>query len=142
MPSIAVAHGVDYVATASASYPKDLFEKVTKALAMAGPSYIQVHTPCVGGWGFPSGKTVEVGRLAVESGLVPLFEMERGQLVRVQKIRKKIPVAEYLKVQKRFSHLFMGDEGKGELETVQTIADQNIERYGLLRPDEEMGSPA
>jgi len=132
MPSIVAAHGIDYVATASAAFPKDLFNKVQKALAMSGPSYIQVHTPCVGGWGFPSEKTIEIGRLAVASGLVPLFEWEKGEIVSVFKIKKRVPVTDYLKPQKRFSHLFVREEGKRELAHLQDIADQNIGKFRLF----------
>ncbi len=135
MPSIAAAHGIDYVATASVAFPRDLYEKVKKALTMAGPSYIEVHTPCQGGWGFPSEKTVEIGRLAVLTGLVPLFEMERGKIIKLKKIQQKVPVTDYLRLQKRFNHLFFKDQGKAELEYVQAVADQNIEQYGLLNPD-------
>jgi pyruvate ferredoxin oxidoreductase beta subunit len=132
MASIAAAHSIDYVATTSVAFPKDLFNKVQRALTIKGPSYIQVHTPCVGGWGYPSDKTVEIGRLAVESGLVPLFEWQEGRIVNVQKIKKKVPVTDYLKPQKRFNHLFIEDRGKEELGMLQSIADQNIEKYGLL----------
>jgi len=132
MPSIVAAHGIDYVATASAAFPKDLFNKVQKALAMSGPSYIQVHTPCVGGWGFPSEKTIEIGRLAVASGLVPLFEWEKGEIVSVFKIKKRVPVTDYLRPQKRFSHLFVQEEGKRELAHLQDIADQNIRKFRLF----------
>lgn len=132
MPSIALAHGIDYVATASVSFPKDLFNKVEKAVKIQGASYIQVHTPCVVGWNFPSDKTIEIGRLAVDCGLVPLLEIEKGRVISVIKIRRVVPVKEYLKPQKRFSHLFVEDQGKEELAVLQAIANQNIEKYGLL----------
>lgn len=132
MASIAAAHNIDYVATTSVAYPKDLFNKVQKSLTMTGPSYIQVHTPCVGGWGFAPDKTVEIGRLAVESGLVPLFEWQEGRIVNFHKIKKKVPVTDYLKPQRRYSHLFAKDQGKAELECLQAMADRNIERFGLI----------
>ena len=132
MPAIAMAHDIDYVATASVSYPKDLHDKVKKALTMEGPSYIQVHTPCCTGWGFPAEKTVEIGRLAVNTGLAPLFEMEADEVTSIHKIQKKAPVDEYLIAQGRFKHLFQSEEGKREVAKVQRIADLNIERLGLL----------
>jgi len=134
MPAIAMAHDIDYVATASVSYPKDLYEKVKKALTMAGPSYIQVHTPCCTGWGFRPELTLEVGRLGINCGLVPLFEMEDGRISGVRKIRKKIPVSDYLKAQGRFQHLFTSDRGQAKLEELQVLADQTIENYGLMGP--------
>jgi len=132
MPAIALAHDLDYVATASVSYPVDLQNKVQKAQTIKGPSYIQVHVPCTGGWGFPSEKTVEIGRLAVNSGLVPILEYEKGILVNVYKITIKVPVEKYLKPQKRFNHLFLKDKGQQQILSIQEIADQNIEKYGLM----------
>nr|NIO11125.1 pyruvate ferredoxin oxidoreductase [Deltaproteobacteria bacterium]NIS79726.1 pyruvate ferredoxin oxidoreductase [Anaerolineales bacterium] len=133
MPAIAMAHDIDYVATATVSYPKDLHEKVKKALTMEGPSYIQVHTPCCTGWGFPAEKTVEIGRLAVSTGLAPLFEMERGEITAVHKLEKQVPVEAYLTAQGRFKHLFQSEQGKREISKIQRIADRNIEALGLLQ---------
>jgi len=79
MPAIAAAHGIPYVATASIAYPQDLMRKVRKALAIAGPKYIQVSSPCCLGWGFDASRTVEVARLGVETGLIALYEREGGQ---------------------------------------------------------------
>jgi pyruvate ferredoxin oxidoreductase beta subunit len=132
MPAIAMAHEIDYVATASVSYPKDLYAKVKKALTMEGPSYIQVHTPCCTGWGFAPEKTIEIGRLAVNTGLAPLFEMEAGEITSVYKLGKKDPVNEYLMAQGRFKHLFQSEEGRKEIAKIQQIADLNIEKLGLL----------
>jgi pyruvate ferredoxin oxidoreductase beta subunit len=132
MPAIAMAHDIDYVATASVSYPKDLFDKVKRAFAMQGPSYLQVHTPCCSGWGFAPANTVEVGRLAVNTGLAPLFEMEKGEITHVQKLVNKVPVEAYLKTQGRFNHLFQSEDGKREITKIQKVADNNIQRLGLL----------
>ena len=132
MPAIAMAHEIDYVATASVSYPKDLYNKVKKALTMTGPSYIQVHTPCCTGWGFPPEKTIEIGRLAVNTGLAPLFEMEAGEVTSVHKIGKQVPVDEYLMAQGRFKHLIQDKEGRKEVAKIRQIADHNIEKLGLL----------
>ena len=132
LPFIVAAHGVPYVAVASVGYLKDLQKKVKKAMEYHGPRYIQVHTPCPSVWGFPSDRTLEIGRLAVNSALVPLFEMEWGKVISIQKIKKKIPVTDYLKAQKRFSHLFKKDQGDAELASMQAIANQHIEKFGLL----------
>jgi pyruvate ferredoxin oxidoreductase beta subunit len=131
MPMIVAAHGVPYVATASVAYVKDLQKKVKKAMAFRGPRYIQVDTPCPSVWGFPSNHTLEVGRMGVQSGLIPLFEMEGGKIIKVRKIKKKVPVESYLKLQKRFRHLF-GPEGEKEIAEIQALADKNIETYGLM----------
>jgi pyruvate ferredoxin oxidoreductase beta subunit len=131
MPMIVAAHGVPYVATASVAYVKDLQKKVKRAMDFRGPRYIQVDTPCPSVWGFPSNQTLEVGRMGVQTGLMPLFEMEGGDIIKVRKIKKKVPVEAYLKPQKRFRHLF-GPEGEKEIEKIQALADGNIKKYGLL----------
>ena len=132
LPEIIAAHGVDYVATASIAYLRDLKKKVKKAMTYDGPRYIQIDTPCSSAWSFPSHLTLEIGRLGVNCGLVPLFEKENGVITGVRKIKKKISVAEYVKEQKRFRHLCSGSRGREELQQLQAIADKNIEKYGLM----------
>jgi pyruvate ferredoxin oxidoreductase beta subunit len=132
MPAIIAAHGVPYVATTSAAYIKDLREKVKKAMTFIGPRYIQIDTPCPSVWGFPSDRTLEVGRLGVQSGLVPIIEMEGGKITGVRKIKKKVSVEKYLEAQKRFRHL-SGNQGTcEELAKIQSLADSNIEKYELI----------
>jgi len=137
LPAIVAAHGAPYVATASVGYLKDLGKKVKKAMQYHGSRYIQIDTTCTSGWGFPADRTMEVARLGVNCGLVPLFEMEEGEVTGVRKIRKRVPVTEYLKAQGRFKHLVKGDRGENEVRELQAIADQNIEKYGLLSRAEE-----
>jgi pyruvate ferredoxin oxidoreductase beta subunit len=127
MPEIANAHGIPYVATASAAFPQDLQRKVKKALSIKGPKYIQVHVPCPLGWRHEPGKTIEVGKLAVETGLYPLIEYENGVLVAKRQITPK-PAEEYLKAQGRFRHLLNNPQAIRE---VQAVADNNIRKYGL-----------
>ncbi|MFA5114891.1 MAG: pyruvate synthase subunit PorB [Candidatus Omnitrophota bacterium] len=127
MPEIAMAHGIPYVATASAGIPQDLQRKVKKALAIKGAKYLQVHVPCPLGWRHDPSLTIQVGKLAVETGLYPLIEYENGQLAAVRKIQPR-PVEEYLKVQGRFKHLLNNPE---EIKKIQVIADSNIQKYGL-----------
>lgn len=131
LPKIAADHGAKYVATASVAYLKDLKTKVRNAMAYRGARYIQVDTPCPSGWGFSSERTLEVGRQAVNCGLVPLLEMEAGQVIKAQKIKKKIQVDDYLQSQKRFRHLFSSDGGRAAVKDLQAIADANIESFGL-----------
>jgi len=133
LPEIVAAHGIPYVATASVAYLKDLQKKVKKAMEYHGPRYIQIDTPCPSVWGFPSDRALEVGRLGVRCGLVPLFELERGHARRVRKITGPLQVKDYLKAQKRFRHLFEVAEGEGVIAEIQKQADDNIERYGLLK---------
>jgi pyruvate ferredoxin oxidoreductase beta subunit len=132
VPMIVAAHGIPYVATASVAYVKDLQKKVKRAMEFRGPRYIQVDTPCPSVWGFPSDHTLEVGRLGVQSGIIPLFEMEDGEITHVRKIKKKIPVEDYLRIQKRFRHLLDGVETEKEIVQIQALADANIQKFGLL----------
>ena len=97
-----------------------------------GPRYIQIDTPCPSVWSFASHLTLEIGRLAVNSGLVPLFEKENGEITATRKIKHKIPVTDYLNKQKRYRHLFDSERGQLEVEKIQALADTNIEKYGLL----------
>ena len=132
LPAIVASHGVEYIATASIAYLKDLQKKVKKAMFYHGSRYIQVDTPCPSVWGFPSDMTLEVGRLGVQSGLVPLFEMEHGKITNVRKIKEKIPVLDYLKTQKRFKHLADHTLAEKEVVRIQKKADANIDKYGLM----------
>lgn len=102
---IMMAHRIPYCATASSSYPNDFLNKVEKAKNTKGPSFIQVMAPCPTGWGFPADQTIEVGRLAVETGLWYLAEYEHGK-AKLNKVPQTFkPVKEYLMKQKRFKHL-------------------------------------
>lgn len=133
LPSIVAAHGAAYIATTSMAYPVDIQRKIRKALTFDGPTYVQIHCACVPGWGIESNMSVKVARLAVNSGLYPLFEMEGGRVVRARKIKEseRVGVEEYLRTQKRFAHLFRSPGGAEHLEEVQALADANIEKYGL-----------
>jgi pyruvate ferredoxin oxidoreductase beta subunit len=131
MPQIMRAHGVPYVATASVAYINDLDKKVKTALSIRGPKYIHVHVPCPLGWGSDPSRTIELARMAVNSGLFPLYEVQSGQM-KVRKISKRVPVDTYLREQVRFRHLF-GKEGPLEqVERIREVAEANIEKYGLI----------
>jgi pyruvate ferredoxin oxidoreductase beta subunit len=127
MPEIAMAHGIPYVATATVGFVQDLQKKVKKAISIKGPKYLQIHVPCPLGWRHESSQTIQVGKLAVETGLYPLIEYENGKLTAVRQIQPK-PVEEYLKIQGRFKHLLNNPE---ELKKIQDIADNNIQKYNL-----------
>jgi pyruvate ferredoxin oxidoreductase beta subunit len=129
-PSIVAAHKVPYVATASASYPKDVFKKVKRACETLGPSYVQIHVPCPTGWGFDTSETIEIGMLAVQTCLWVNYELIEGELTNVMEVREKKPVEEYLKRQLRFKHLFT-DKGREEISRIQAIADENARFFGL-----------
>ena len=106
VPLIAMAHSIPYVATASVANLRDLEHKVAKAMGIGGARYVHIHVPCPLGWGSLPADTIKVARLAVESGLFPLFEAEYGEITGRTPIRRKVPVTDYLRLQKRFAHLF------------------------------------
>ncbi len=132
MPEIAMAHRIPYTAVASAGYPLDLQKKVKKSMTIKGAKYLQVDVPCVPGWKYEPKYSVKLAQLAVQTGLYPLFEAEYDKIISVKKISKKVPVEEYLKLQGRFKHLFKDDAGRAEIEKIQKMADENIERFGLM----------
>jgi len=131
VPAIAMAHNIPYVATASIHDLHDLEYKVTKAMGYHGARYIEVFVTCPLGWGSNSADTIKIARLAVETGIYPLFEAEYGEITGVTKIRRRQPVEDYLKLQRRFAHVLRpGNEW--QLELLQAIADKNIRKYGLV----------
>jgi pyruvate ferredoxin oxidoreductase beta subunit len=125
---ICAAHFIPYAASASVGYPQDLQKKVKKALNIRGPKFLQVHVPCPLGWRSEPSLTIEIARLAVQTGLYPIVEYENGKLANIFKVPSAKPVKEYLSLQGRFKHLVKNEE---ELKKVQQIADRNIEYYGL-----------
>jgi len=127
MPRIMVDHGVPYVATACISHPQDLIKKVEKAKETDGPAYIHVLCPCPPGWGYDSSETVEIGELAVDTGMWVLYEVEDGEFRLTYRPRERKPVEEYLKRQKRFQHLT-----EEEIEEIQRMVDEQWEELERL----------
>ena len=116
---------------------------MTKAMGMHGARYIHIMVPCPLGWGSKSEDTIKVARLALESGLFPLFEAEHGEVTAVKKIRRKVPVEAYLRLQRRFAHLFKkGAEDHERITRIQRMADVNIRKYGLLPDEQPVEQPA
>jgi len=130
---IVAAHHLPYAATATVAYPRDLMAKVRRAVAIEGPTFLLIHSPCPLGWRHEAEATIEVARIAVETGLVPIVELERGHLTEVLPIRHQRPVTDYFALQGRFRHL-LGDDPHAveERAHLQALADHNIEVYGLL----------
>jgi len=124
MPAIAAAHDIPYVATASPSYPFDLMDKVAKGATINGPSYVHILSVCPVGWRSAPESGIEIGRLAVQTGIFPLYEIEDGKYKLNIKVPKPKPVQEYLKLQGRFRHL--SDE------TIKEIQDRVDREYSKL----------
>jgi len=126
MAKIMEAHGIPYVATAISSYPLDLYDKFKNAQNIYGPKYIHILAPCPPGWGYNPKDSIEIGRLAVQTGFWPLYEVINGKFIlskdskRFLDPTKRKPIEEYLKIQKRF----------------RTISDSQIEDYRLYISDQ------
>ena len=106
VPEIMVAHNIPYVATASPSYPIDFMNKVKKARSIQGPTYIHCLSVCPTGWRAKSEECIKLGRLAVETGVFPLYEVENGVYrLTVEMPDPLRPVTDYIKAQGRFRHL-------------------------------------
>ena len=121
MPAIAVAHGIDYVATATPSYPFDMMAKIKKGLATPGPAYIHVLSVCPTGWRSAPELSVRLGRMAVQTGIFPLYEVVNGQYRLSFDFPKLKPIQGYLKLQGRFRHLTD--------ETIKKIQDRVTQEY-------------
>jgi pyruvate ferredoxin oxidoreductase beta subunit len=134
-PLIAMAHEIPYVATATIADLRDLEYKVERAMGMHGARYLHVFVTCPLGWGSAAHDSIRIARLAKETGLFPVFEAEHGDVTGVTKIRRQLPVEDYLRPQKRFAHLFSPEPRDDVIALIQQRADRNIERFGLLDHD-------
>ena len=111
MAKILEAHGIPYVATAISSYPLDLYEKFKNAMKIHGPKYLHILAPCPPGWGYNPKDSIEIGRLAVQTGFWPLYEVINGKYIlskdssKYLDTNKRKPIIEYLKTQKRFKNI-------------------------------------
>jgi pyruvate ferredoxin oxidoreductase beta subunit len=102
---IAAAHNIPYAASASIAFAQDYENKLKKAIAINGAKFITVHAPCVPGWDYPSNMTLNMARLAVQTGIWPLYEIVDGKTKLTMVPPQLKPVADYLGTQKRFKHL-------------------------------------
>ena len=120
LAEIMAAHRIPYVATATTGYPEDLARKVAKAKEMKGLSFILVLAPCLDGWGLADNAGPKVSRLAVETGVFPLYEVEDGERYTLNYGSKGTPVSQYLSLQKRYRHL-----NQAQIEEIQLEVDHN-----------------
>lgn len=103
--AIMAAHRIPYAATATIAYPEDLVRKLQKAASIRGTKFIHILSPCPSGWKSEPAETIKVSRLAVRTGIFPLYEVENGDRYTVNVIPERVPVREYLQRQGRFNHL-------------------------------------
>lgn len=106
LTKILIAHNIPYIAQSSPHNYSDIIEKVEKALAVDGPAFINVLSPCPLGWRFPYSDSIHLAKLAVETCFWPLYEVVDGIYKITYKPKEKKPVDEWLKLQGRFKHLF------------------------------------
>ncbi|MEW6555945.1 MAG: thiamine pyrophosphate-dependent enzyme [Elusimicrobiota bacterium] len=127
LTAIMVAHNIPYVAQTTLSFHNDLIPKVQKALAVDGPSFMNILQPCRLGWGYPPEDTIRMGRLAADTCIWPIYEVENGLYKLNYKPKEKNPVTEWLKPQNRFKHLF--SPGNEEIiKQLQEDVDKNWEK--------------
>jgi pyruvate ferredoxin oxidoreductase beta subunit len=122
LPFILAMHGC-YVAIANPAFPLDLITKVKKAIEFKGLGYVQVYCPCVPGWKYSSELTIELCKLAVNTNVYPLYEIENGMVKITKEPAEQTPVQEYLKLQGRFKHLT-----EDEVKQVQDYVNKEWER--------------
>jgi pyruvate ferredoxin oxidoreductase beta subunit len=125
MPAIVAAHEIPYVATASPSYPFDMMRKVRKGLEVNGPAFISVFSVCPTGWRSAPDLSVRLGRLAVQTGVFPLYEVENGKYNLSYDPSPLRPIQDYFKLQGRFRHLSEG--------TVKQIQERVIREFEVIK---------
>jgi pyruvate ferredoxin oxidoreductase beta subunit len=126
--SIWAAHQPAYVATVIGAEPLDLARKIEKAKSMKGPRMIIALSPCPTGWDYDPKESVEIGKLAVKTGIWPLKEYIDGRVVHTKIPRERPPVEDYLRLQGRFSHLFEPQRKEELIHEIQKRVDQYWEK--------------
>jgi pyruvate ferredoxin oxidoreductase beta subunit len=130
MLKIMEAHDIAYIATTSPAYPIDLYDKFVKAKRIRGTRYMQIHVPCPPGWGYPPRDTVKMARLAIETGVFVLFELENGKFRftgRSKSLAEKgnrLPLINYLERQDRFKKM-----SAEQLSSLQKFIDNKWNEY-------------
>jgi len=121
--AIWAANRPTYAATALAAEPLDLARKIESARDLSGPRLIMALAPCPVGWGFEPSRSVEIGRLAVRSGIFPLKEYVDGRVVHNRIPHPRLPVEDYLITQQRFAHLFEPERDEKRIAEIQAGVD-------------------
>ena len=118
------AHKPAYVATVIGAEPLDLARKIEKAKRLKGPRLIIALSPCPTGWDFDPKEAVNIGKLAVKTGIWPLKEYIDGKVVHTKVPRRRVPVERYLETQGRFAHLFEPERNEAVLAEIQVSVDR------------------
>jgi len=117
---IMAAHGIPYAATATIADPEDLIKKIKKAKEIQGTRFIHLLCPCPPGWKTPSELSIKLARMAVQTRVFPLYEIEDGSDYKLTQIDNPVPIDEYIRLQGRFRYM-----SKEDISSVQTGIDQN-----------------
>jgi len=123
LAEIIAAHQIPYVATASIAYPDDLKKKIQKAMKHKGPKFIHIHTPCPIGWKYDPARTINIAKLAVETGLWALYEIENNKFTMTQKPSQLKPLKDYLLPQARFKNM-----PDAQIKEMQKLAHEQYNR--------------
>ncbi len=134
---IMAAHGIPYAATASVAHPDDLVRKVQSARDIEGMRFLHVLAPCPPGWKIPSELAIKLARLAVQTRMFPLFEIEDGLRCRLSPVADPQPLEEYLRLQGRFSHL-----SERDVQHLQRMVDERWEQLENWAAREPFSTPA
>ena len=128
LTEIMVAHGIPYVAQTAVHNWKDVTAKVEKALSIKGPKFINLLAPCTLGWKFPAEDGIKITKLATDTCVWPLYEVENGKYKLNYKPKEKKPLLDFINAQGRFKHLLKSDESKKLIEESQAEIDHKWER--------------
>lgn len=142
LTGIMAAHRIPYVAQAAVSHWNDLVTKVRKALSVDGPTFINAMAPCRLSWGIDPEDTVDMTRLAVDTCFWPLYEVENGQWRINYRPREKKGLADWLRRQTRFRHLFEPAQQDILADLQQEVDERWDELQRRCGPDESAGSSA
>jgi pyruvate ferredoxin oxidoreductase beta subunit len=129
IPAIMAAHNIAYVGVGSCGFYRELAPMVKRAMQHKGPKYLQIHAVCPLGWRTDPAKTIDMAKMAFESGCYPLYEIIKGETKARRAPKEWKPVVEYLKPQGRFRHLFRSADGEAQITRIQAMAAHNIRRF-------------
>jgi pyruvate ferredoxin oxidoreductase beta subunit len=134
MPFIMMEHKIPYIATANISYPQDFISKLRKALTHVRFKYLHLYSACPPGWRIPADETINIGRLAVETGAWALFEIENGRFrltgpsINILKQGRRKPIEEYLRMQERYKTMTDTD-----IKILKEWIDNSWKKYSELQ---------
>ncbi len=136
LTSIVADHNVPFVAQAALHNWKDLMGKVQRAAEVDGPAFINMLSPCTRGWRYEPDQTVRISKIAADTCIWPLYEVDHGVWKLDYKPKEKLPIEEWLKSQGRFAHLLKGEQSKAIVAEIQKQVDREWDKlvYRCAQP--------